>query len=277
MLYTVTEMAERNSKDTPTNPASSRPRLLSLGPVEEETQKQRELCRVEIENGKYGGYWNDILKENLTERETALLICGICEGIMRDAMMSSSGEQFCSSCEVEDPNTSNKLLRRLRSTSKLTPSVAVRKMVNSFKCSCPLMERGCKWLGNLQDCEDHLELCGYVRGKCKLGCGTVMIRNKLNVHGKQSCPEREVSCEHCSQKLKFRQMSTHLKSCRRMEVSCELCHKTMCREYMPYHLEKDCIEKEVECPFAKYKCEVTSIKRKHLEQHLEEKEPNIWD
>ena len=46
----------------------------------------------------------------------------------------------------------------------------------------------------------------------------------------------------------------------------------MCREDMAQHVEQNCPEKEVECPFAKYKCEVTSIKRKHLEQHLEEKE-----
>ena len=43
----------------------------------------------------------------------------------------------------------------------------------------------------------------------------------------------------------------------------------MCREDMAQHVEQNCPEKEVECPFAKYKCEVTSIKRKHLEAHLE--------
>ena len=58
-----------------------------------------------------------------------------------------------------------------------------------------------------------------------------------------------------------------------MEVSCDLkCGVVMCREDVTQHVEQDCVEKEIECPFAKYKCKVTSIKRKHLSQHLEEME-----
>ena len=232
--YSLTEMAKRNPHTAPNDPAPPallRARQLSLNPIGIEVHKQRDLCRVERENGKYGGYWQDILKENLTERENALLICEICEGIMREAMISSSGKQFCSSCEVQEQNSTNKVLWKPRNPPKQPPNVAVRKMVNSLKCSCPLLERGCKWLGTISDCEDHLDMCGYVRDQCSLGCGTVVIRNKLNVHAKQSCQEREVCCEHCKQKLKFRVLSTHLKGCYKMELSCQLCNKVMYREY----------------------------------------------
>ena len=261
-------MAEINPNNTPT---LFKTRSLSLNPMEREVRKQRDLCRVEGENGKYGGYWNDILTENITDREKALMICEICEGIMREAMISSSGEQFCSCCEVQNPT--NKILRKVRKDSfRTNPNIAVRKMVSSLKCSCPLLERGCKWLGKIDDCEMHLVTCGHVRDTCNLGCGAVVIRCKLNAHANQSCPEREVSCEHCKEKFKFILMSTHLQSCRKMNVSCQLCHKVMCREYMSHHLEHDCPEKLITCPFAKYKCDVTSIKRKDLSQHLEEKE-----
>ena len=47
--------------------------------------------------------------------------------------------------------------------------------------------------------------------------------------------------------------------------------KKLCREDMTQHLRQYCVEKEIECPFAKYKCEVGLIKRKYLSQHLEEK------
>ena len=43
----------------------------------------------------------------------------------------------------------------------------------------------------------------------------------------------------------------------------------MTREDMAQHLGKHCPEKEVECPCAKYKCEMTSIKRQHLDAHME--------
>ena len=44
----------------------------------------------------------------------------------------------------------------------------------------------------------------------------------------------------------------------------------MCREDVTRHVEQDCVEKEIECPFAKYKC-VGLMKRKNLRNHLDEK------
>ena len=270
------------------------------------------------------------------------LICGICKGIMREPCVTISGDQICSCCEV-------------LSLSKQTPNEVVKKMVNSLKCSCPLLERGCKWLGTLRNCEEHLETCGYVRDQCTLGCGAVLHRNKLRAHEKEKCPNRKVECEHCIQYLTSRDLTTHHKECPKMELSCELkcgvimcredmtqhleqecgmvvetcelgcgmkmtrnelkihlidtcvqrmiqcehckgeikfcnttthfevcpkkkvscqleCGVVMCREDIAQHLEVECVEKVIMCPFAKYNCEVTSIKRKYLSQHLEEKE-----
>ena len=240
-----------------------------------EVNIQRELCRVEKKNwrnsgfgwgfgDKYGGYRKDILKENLTERDEALLICDNCKGIMREAIMSSKGERFCSCCEERE--------RPLFKPSKQVPNVALRKMISSLKCCCPLNNRGCKWLGTLNDCEDHLLTCGYVKGQCRLECREVLQRNKLKAHEIEDCSLRKVRCEHCDKELIFRELPRHLKMCPKIEVSCKLCDIVMCREDMTQHLEQDCVEKEIECPFAKYKCEVGLIKRKYLSQHLEEKE-----
>ena len=66
-------------------------------------------------------------------------------------------------------------------------------------------------------------------------------------------------------------MSAHLDVCPKMEVSCELkCGVVMCREVMTQHLEVDCPEKAIECPYAKYKC-VGLIKRRDMSKHLEER------
>ena len=229
-----------------------------------EVHKQRDLCRVERGYGFYGGYRKDILKENLTEREEVLLICEICKGIMREASMSSSGGQVCSCCELRYDSI-------LMSSSKQTPNVPLRKMISSLKCCCPLINRGCKWLGTLNDCENHLDTCGYVNGRCSLECGVVLQWNKLKAHEIEDCQLRKVRCKYCDKELISFQLPKHLKMCPKKEVSCELCGKVMCRKDMTQHLEVDCVEKEIECPFAKYKCEVGLIKRKYLSQHLEEK------
>ena len=228
-----------------------------------EVHKQRDLCRIEREDGEYGGYRKDILKENLSERDEVLLICEICKGIMREASMSGSGEQVCSSCEVQT-------FPLERSSSEQAPNVALRKMISSLKCCCPLNNRGCDWLGILNNCGDHLDMCGYVYCQCDLECGVVLERKKIEEHESKDCPFRQVRCVHCDKELMSRMLPIHLQMCPRMEVSCELCDIVMCRKYTTKHLE-DCVEKEIECPFAKYKCEVGLIKRKYLSQHLEEK------
>ena len=81
-----------------------------------------------------------------------------------------------------------------------------------------------------------------------------------------------MECEHCNNEFKSCELHTHLDKCPKMEVSCELmCGKIMCREDMAQHLKQECVEEVMMCPFVKYKCELASIKRKHLSQHLEEK------
>ena len=64
----------------------------------------RDLCRVEKDEMDYRGYRKDILTENLTERDKAVIICINCEGIMKEACISSSGEQLCSCCEEKHPS-----------------------------------------------------------------------------------------------------------------------------------------------------------------------------
>ena len=306
-------------------------------PIEVEIHKQRSLCRVGLE----GGYLLSILTEKMTDRDKALLTCKVCKGIMRCACFNSDGNQLCVSCFPA------------YSTSRKTTNVAVRRMVSSLKCSCPLSERGCKWLGTLEYCEEHLDTCVYVRDKCKLGCGEVLQRNKLKVHEEKclnrnkkcnhcnneiifcemskhldKCPKMKVSCElkcgrsinredvtqhleqecgmkqercslecglivkrdearthvmdkclrrkipceHCQQKFKFCEMPKHHKECPKAKVSCELkCGRSINREDMAQHVEQDCVETEVECPFVRYKCE-TKLKRKHVNRHLAEKE-----
>ena len=300
----------------------------------------RELCLVEGESCGYRGYKRDILTENLSEREITVFVCSRCQGVMREVCLSSDrGEQFCSSCIKEGEQANFNL--------------QMDKMILSFKCSCPLIVRGCKWLGALGGCEEHLDMCDYVLETCKLRCGVVLQRDELKVHEKEKCPQRIVECKHCRKELKSCELATHVEMCPKMEVSCELkCGKRLCRENMAQHLkqecglvvetcrlgcgvemtrdelkihvtetcvqrfipcehckkdfkfcdmihhldkcpkmkvscelkcgvvmcredvtqhvEHDCVEKEIECPFVKYKC-VVLIKRKNLVNHLDDK------
>ena len=302
-----------------------------------EPETGRDLCRVR-RDGERRGYRKDILTDNLSERD-AVFICIRCQGIMREVCTSSDGEQFCSCCK--------------KVGEQANPNLQMDNMILSFKCSCPLIARGCSWLGTLGGCQYHLDTCGYVLETCKLRCGVVLQRDELKVHEKEKCTQRIVKCNHCSREMKFCELLKHLSKCPKMEVSCELkCGKRLCRENMAQHLkqecglvvetcklgcgvkmtrdelkthvtetcvqrfipcehckkdfkfrdmthhldkcpkmkvscelkcgvvmcredvtqhvEQDCVEKEIECPFAKYKC-VGLMKRNNLRNHLDEK------
>ncbi|KAI6646807.1 TNF receptor-associated factor 4 [Oopsacas minuta] len=309
----------------------------------------RDLCRVQGKEGEYRGYRKDILTEKLTHREIALLVCKRCKGILREACISTSGEQFCECCRNHE-----ELYISYRSYEQTSPNTHVRDTVLSLKCSCPLQKRGCEWLGTLGECENHLDVCRHVYEKCKLECKIVLSRHELKIHVSEKCNFRQISCEHCKKDFRVCDMSNHLKKCPKIRMTCEQkCGTVMCREDMAQHLKKDCgrvvekcklgcgielprdeldihvntmcvqrkipckhcqkdfkacampnhleecpkirltcelecgtvayredmaqhleeecVEKKVECPFIKYKCEVGLIKRKKLNQHLKEK------
>ena len=194
----------------------------------------RELCRVRGEEGECLGYRQDILTEILSERDKAILLCPRCQGILKEACTSSRGDQLCSCCK--------------RGAEQMHPNVSIRGLVLSLKCSCPLSQRDCGWLGTLGDCENHLEVCNYVLEMCSLGCGEVLQRGQIKLHKNDKCVNRK------------------------MEVECELgCGMLVYRDNMTQHILLECGEKEIECPFVKYKCEVVLIKRRKLDKHLEKK------
>ena len=187
----------------------------------------REVCLVRGKNGKYLGYKKDILVENLSQRESTIFVCIRCQGLMREVCLSSAGEQFCSSCKKEGEQTH--------------PNIQMDNMILSIKSSCPLIAKGCKWLGVIGGCQNHLDTCGYVYETCKLRCGVVLQRNELSVHEMEKCPQRLVECERCNEDFKFCDKSAHLDVCPKMEVSCELkCGVVMCREVMTQHLKQEC-------------------------------------
>ncbi|KAI6647250.1 hypothetical protein LOD99_12247 [Oopsacas minuta] len=218
------------------------------------SQKGRDLCRVRGEGGIFLGFRKDNLTENLSDRESVLLVCKRCQGILREACISSTGEQFCSCCTKGEDQTH--------------PNMHVRDTVLSLKCSCPLFQRSCEWLGTLGECENHLEVCSHVHEKCKLGCDMELPRHELKVHVSEKCKLREIPCEHCKKDFKACDMPNHIEKCPKMPLKCDLkCGTVMCREDMAHHLEKDCGRVIEQC---KLGCGI-ALQRDELDMHVNTK------
>ena len=213
-----------------------------------------ELCRIKLEGSLLGGYKCEILTENLSEREVNTYRCPRCEGIMKDGSISNKGEQSCVYC--------------LRQGEQSHFNAPVRSTILSLKCSCPLLKRGCDWLGTLETVESHLTTCGHVYASCEL-CGVVSTRHEMKNHS-QKCSQRE-ACLHCSVWHRACEMAEHVNFCGKVAVLCELgCGTSIRRESTLYHKENECPEEIVICPYEKYRCQVAELKRRELEQHLKE-------
>ena len=225
--------------------------------VQLEPETGTELCRVKLEGGSLGGYRNDILTENLSEREVAIYKCTKCNGIMKDASLGIAGEQLCSSC--------------IKKGEQSLPNANVRNTILSLKCACPLSKRGCEWLGRLEIVENHLTTCGHVYESCQMLCGVVTTHDEMGRHVREECSQREEACLHCSGVHKVCEMVEHVKVCGKVEVLCELgCGTRVRRESILFHRKSECSEESVVCPYEKYRCEVVGLKRRELKQHLEE-------
>eukprot|EP01084_Bolivina_argentea_P290087 498229_1 len=157
----------------------------------------------------------------------------------------------------------------------------IQRLVNSLNVKCPLQsEQNCNnnnnntciWTGELSDLDQH------VNKRCPLGhvtcnyCYENMKRYQLQEHDKK-CPEKPVSCYlECGQEIKRRLIERHENNkCPMKMLSCEHCKEKVKRKEMRNHILELCQEYEIICSFHQYGCN-DKIKRKLIHQHEKEKE-----
>ena len=177
--------------------------------------------------------------------------CPLCEGILYESVIDKCGHSFCLEC-------SNNLLKETQkcpfSNLALSPPFAMNIVVNTVLekqiVFCKNKELGC-------DCPD---------------CKEKDLRENILNHIK-ICPYRLVQCEFCEETLMFENLEYHNKICPNIPVDCSnKCGKKIPMNKLKYHLEEECDNTVVECPFNLVGCEYYEIRLKlkpHLEKDLE--------
>ncbi|KAI6658076.1 TNF receptor-associated factor 5-like [Oopsacas minuta] len=210
---------------------------------------------------RYCGYKEDYLINNLTELEQNYVICPVCKGIMRDAVVSvlHSSTISCKTC------------------SKLggcKPIQKVRDSISKLKIRCPLLTE-CDWKGELSKAEIHLEECKHVSIRCSLHCGETLKRFDKSIHEEELCPLRNVSCEYCARTGLAEDLEDHLEECPECKIDCPNgCAKEVIRKDVDEHNE-ECKKFKLYCPFEMLEdtylesCE-ESIQREYLPLHNEQ-------
>ena len=123
-----------------------------------------------------------------------------------------------------------------------------------------MKERGCVWLGTLEQLDTHMDPdqddCQYVDTVCPLNCQQTISKNNMDDHLAQYCVKRAYSCQYCSFKATYEEVvDMHLPQCKYVPLDCpNRCGVTFERDFLEDHM-KMCRLEEVACGFRGVGCD----------------------
>ena len=212
------------------------------------------LLFVEITENMFGGYKQDLLVSSLNGMEKEFFVCHECKGLMRNAcQIGEEQTPVCEMCVTEGVSSQ--------------PMMRSRKMIPQLQMKCPLTTRGCEWNGMICEVEEHLNVCPEFVLQCQNSCDVILPRKELDEHLKHLCMKRIVDCEHCHLSLMYKDLSQHHDMCVKFQLPCpNKCDMIVKRKQLNTHIDADCPNTVVDCPYRKFGCE-REMKRCELEDH----------
>ena len=215
-----------------------------------------QLMYVKVADNRFAGYRRELLVNPLSELEIDFYVCTECKGVMRNACQVGEEQNLVCECCVK----------------KGVPSLSMmksRKKILELQAKCPLATRECKWNGTLAEVEEHLIVCEKVVVKCENGCDVILLGSEIDFHLKHSCVKREMECEHCNKPIVYEKLvEQHYDECfLDYQVPCpKNCNVDLKRKLIGSHLDKECPNMEVECPYKMFGCE-QELLRRALDEH----------
>ena len=213
-----------------------------------------QLMYVEVTKNTFAGYRPELLVYSLSEVEMDFYVCTECKGVMRNACQTGEEQNLvCDACVKEGVFSQS--------------MVKSRNKILELQAKCPLATRGCNWNGKMAEVEEHLIVCDKVVVKCNNACDVILSRSELDLHLIHSCVKRRVICERCNEEFMYEELISHYPTCLEYQVPCpNNCDVNLKRKLLDSHLELECPNMVVECPYKKFGCG-QEVLRRDLEEH----------
>ena len=210
---------------------------------------RKRLMYVEVTKNKFAGYRPELLVDSLSEVETDFYVCTECKGVMRNACQIGKEQNYvCEVCVKEG-----------------VPAISMVKSRNKIlelQAKCPLATRGCSWNGKMVQVEEHLIVCEKFVVNCTDACDVILPKSELNLHLKSFCVKRLVTCKHCNEYFMYEELTNHYLTCLEYQVPCpNNCNVNLKRKLLDSHLELECPNAVVDCPYKKFGCEQGVLRR----------------
>ena len=194
------------------------------------------------------------------------LKCPICLELVNDAKQASCGHIFCAG--------SIKVLNQCpvcRVNCQIFDDHQTMRQVRNLQVKCLNSKQGCKWQGDLGECDDHMtNKCSFEVIPCPMKCGVRGQRLKIKDHADKECKLRPFPCRHCGRDGVFDLITTsHYTICSSFPLPCPAgCRETVKRGDMKHHLAT-CEEELIACEYLQIGCD-SVIKRKDLKKHIQD-------
>ena len=189
--------------------------------------------------------------------------CSKCSQVARKLTFTSCcGESYCLDCiQPSSQQSSSPCPACGEQEFHIYEQVKYQKRMNKFQVYCSMKDRGCEWLGTLDQLDSHLDPgldnCQYMDTKCPLNCEQNIPRNELDIHVKKECVKRKHKCQYCAFEATHEEIvGVHWSSeCIYFPLKCpNSCGVTCERHFMEDHISI-CRLESIACSFSCYGCE----------------------
>ena len=198
------------------------------------------------------------------------LICVICQFVARDPQqVGCCGKIFCKSC-IKAAKGKFSDCPNCRGSAKTFSDQRSARQIKSLKISCKNEERGCTWVGKLEDYDSHDSGCEFAQVDCPNICSEQVLKCGLQNHLESTCPLRKVECEACRELVAQVDLQSHLALCPDVTVLCpNKCDgDKLLRHQIPAH-HIMCPKEVVTCSYSEAGCNVRLF-RQDLQKHVSE-------
>lgn len=208
--------------------------------------------------------------------------CPVCLQIIREPHQADCcGYAFCRVC-IERVKAANKPCPCCKAEKfDKFEDKRLKRILYGFKVFCINKIQGCKWVGELDQLDNHLdsnpsqekqpEKCQFTQIKC-VHCSSSIQRSSIQLHQTKQCPKRPFSCEYCKNfDSTYEDITTnHWPACGHYPVQCtNRCGKTITRQQLHAHISNNCPLTVIDCEFSHVGCKV-NLPREDMAEHLKE-------
>ena len=215
-----------------------------------------------------GCVWKGTLKEvdsHLNECTEYVISCThACGVILKRSELVDHCQNECLNRKVDCIHCNTKMLFREQGNHS--------EICLEFPLLCP---NECMETFLRKEMYSHVEKdCPNTLVHCTNKCGVKVKRLEVLIHCENECKNRVINCEYCGATMIQKELENHHKTCLEFPLFCpNECLRSLIRKELRSHIEKECPNTLVACPYKGIGCEM-KIKRCELQDHEKTSESN---